>query len=96
MSTHCTLKLTPYLLIAQVGKLDDCEGALLFFLLQPEPLQLGKVYGIMENHYKLARGSSTTILDLIVELDWTERSLRMEHLIAELIESSLEWTGKKI
>ena len=40
--------------------------------------------------------TSTTILDLIVELDWTERSLRMEDLIAELIESSLEWTGKKI
>ena len=40
--------------------------------------------------------NSRTILDLIVELDWTERSLRMEDLIVELIESSLEWTGKKI
>ena len=40
--------------------------------------------------------TSTTILDLSVELDWTEKSFRMEDLIAELIERSLEWTGKNI
>ena len=35
-------------------------------------------------------------LDLIVELDWTEMFFRMLDLIVELIETPVDWIGKKI
>ena len=53
---------------------------------------------MVQSHWSKSQAvtlTSTTIRDLIVELDWTERSLRMLDLIAELIVSSLEWTGEK-
>ena len=53
---------------------------------------------MVQSHWSKSQAvtlTSSTIQDLIVELDWTERSLRMLDLIAELIVSSLEWTGEK-
>ena len=52
---------------------------------------------MVQSHWSKSQAvtlTSSTIRDLIVELDWTERSLRMLDLIAELIVSSLEnnWT----